>query len=659
MVPAVAAKEEVIDARSFPLQVNLRVLGGLTALDQDGVSLSSIGRKALALLVYLSFSAGSRASREKLADLLWPDRSSAQSRNNLRQTVSVLRRELPGLLDAEREFIMLAPDRLSCDALRLIEVCERPQPNGSGEVADLYKGPFLDGFFSGSEVFDEWAAVVRTRLQAAAVHALTEGIRSAGADTGLQLLGHLLTIDPTREVSYQLGMELHSARWQPDQALRYYENCKAMLAREFGVVPSPETERIRKRIVESAPAVQQGTSPGHPPPATLRSQPRTVRLEDFQNLNGSADFTAFMKALADAVAIELTQVHEVVVSGSRGPVRSDTGDRDALVLRGSLLTSGHDVLVMVRLSEGWTGRELGGERFVFRNGEQFQCLPDMALCIALATRFESLHAGWQLRDLLPADRYPVRLMLLKAHCRYYELTDRSLKEAIKLSEQALDLEPRSLRASRMLSLSLSGAMIQGVLPASPERVDRAIALAREASRAMPDDVFSRCVLAWALGLDHQHEHATEELRYAIRLNPTYATLHSDLAEHLAMLGYLSEALAEIDEAIRLTGEDVVSFWRYYTVSVAQFAAGNYAAALENARRVMRDKPGLIRGALFHAASAAALGLQEEAQTAMRWIMGERPWLRIGNVAPGFMPRFVQDRHHFKLLAQLRKAGMPE
>lgn len=620
-----------------------------------------LGRKALALLVYLSLSSGFRVSREKLSDMLWPDRPTAQGRNNLRQIVSVLRRAMPDSFDqlirTERDFIMLVPGRFTCDALELLEACKSPGAAEASRAAELYRGPFLDGFYSGSDVFDDWASAVRSKLQSAAVHSLYGGIRSSTTDKGISLLGQLLTIDPTHEASYQLGMELHSAKWQHDQALRFYEACKAMLAREFGVAPSPETERIRKRILESDP-VPRDTAPAsmQQVPASLRSQPKTVIIDSFQNLNGSPDDTAFMKALTETVAIELAQVHEVVVNYETAGAPRPAG---CIVLSGSLLASEDGLLVMVRLADGGTGRQLGGERFSFKAQERFRYVAEIAQCVALATRFESLHAGWQLRDLLPPDRHPVRLMVLKSHCSYYELTDTSIRDAITLAEQALAIDTASLRARRMLSLALSAAMIQGVQPRCPENISRALSLARDVSRAAPDDVFSRCVLAWALGLDGQHEAAVKELRYGIHLNPTYATVHSDLAEHYAMLGYVSEALSEIDEAIRLTNDDVVSFWRYYTVTVAQFAAGNYGAAVENARRVLREKPGLIRGALFLAASAAALGFKNEATEAIRFVLAERPEIRLGNVAPGFMPRYVQDRHHEQFLANLRAAGLPE
>jgi hypothetical protein len=54
-----------------------------------------------------------------------------------------------------------------------------------------------------------------------------------------------------------------------------------------------------------------------------------------------------------------------------------------------------------------------------------------------------------------------------------------------------------------------------------------------------------------------------------------------------------------------------------------------------------------------------LRLQDEAQNAIRSVLAERPWIRLGNVAPGFMPRFVQDRHHTEFIRQLKLAGLPE
>lgn len=618
-----------------------------------------IGRKAFALLVYLSLVPGGRVAREKLADLLWPDRSGTQGRNCLRQTLSVLRRmpvggacgAFDGVFVAERDFIALLPGRIGCDACDLLGLGE----DGGEAVAALYAGPFLAGFFSGSAVFDDWATAMRDRLDGLAVQAVHCMVRTAPPERGVLHLPRLLAIDPAREASYQLAMEVHAALRQRDQALRLYETCKAMLAREYDVSPSAETERIRRRILD-------GVQPAPLPlPVRGAGAKAVVRVMRFANLSDDARQERFLDGLMEAIVIELSHMREVTATLDPAGGEGAGGEGAAaaqFVLKGSLMAQGDRIEVIVRLVDAASGHTVAGDRFRGAAAEELDFLHRLSQLVALSTRFEVLQAGWRLQDLTPVDDVAVRLLVLRAHSRYYELTAESLRDAVRLAQEALRLDPSSLRAQRMLSLAISGSLAQGVVPRDPDMVARAVELARQVARAAPEDVFTRCVLAWALGNAGKHEAAVEELKYAIRLNPLYPTLHSDLAEHYAVLGYASEAIAECAEAIRLSADDVVSFWRYHSIAVAQFAAGNYADALENARRVMREKPGLLRGALMRAASAAALGLMDEAAQTMADVLRERPDLRSSTVSPGVMPRYVQQAHHVLLLSMLEKAGMP-
>lgn len=633
---------------------HLRTLGDWSLVDASGQPLPKLGRKAFALLVYLSVSGG-RAPRDRLADLLWPDRDSVQARNSLRQTLAVIRSLLGDagrhLLVADRDMIALEAGRSHCDAQHLLDIADEPAK--AALVAEVYRGPFLDGFYSGSQVFEDWAANLRETLVARAAQAMHFHVRSAPAEQGLALFPRLVSVDPLREATYQLGMELHAALGQRDQALRLYETCKQMMSREYGVTPSPETERIRRRVLDGLPA---GATPAHPAPAAQGRAKPVVRVTRFANLSTEAAHSRYLEGLFEAIVIELSHMREVAVVREAEEGRSQPPAD--FVLTGSMMEQGGRIEIIVRLVDAESGQNLSGERFRGTVSDQLDLLHAVSQSVALSTRFEILQAGWKLQDLLPADDHPVRLLVLRAHSRYYELTAGSLRDAVRLCEEALSLDPSSLRAQRMLSLALSGSMVQGVLPREPAVYGRAVELARRVARAVPDDVFARCVLAWALGNADQHEAAIEELRYAIRLNPLYCTLHSDLAEHYALLGYVSEAIAECDEAIRLSADDVVSFWRYHSIAVAQFAAGNYAEALENARRVMREKPGLLRGALIRAAAAAALGLRDEAGQTVADILRERPDLRISTVTPAFMPRYVQDGHQCVFLDMLAKAGLP-
>ena len=121
---------------------------------------------------------------------------------------------------------------------------------------------------------------------------------------------------------------------------------------------------------------------------------------------------------------------------------------------------------------------------------------------------------------------------------------------------------------------------------------------------------------------------------------------------------MNEALHEANEAIRLGAHDVIDFWRHHSMVVALLAGGNDRRALDVARKVVRTKPGFVRGALYWAAAAAATGNSEEASRAIHHCLSQLPHLNLGNVSPGFVPRYVKDHHHSRFLEMLSAAGLP-
>ena len=74
--------------------VNLQLLGSFKALNKSGQEIAISARKCRALLAVLAVSPSGGVSREHLATLLWSDRGEDQARSSLRQTLTVLRKEL-------------------------------------------------------------------------------------------------------------------------------------------------------------------------------------------------------------------------------------------------------------------------------------------------------------------------------------------------------------------------------------------------------------------------------------------------------------------------------------------------------------------------------------------------------------------------------------
>jgi adenylate cyclase len=149
----------------------LRLLGGL-ALSTGGEPV--VGRAAqrhrLALLALLGASRSEPVSRDKLADILWPE-TGQRARRLLSNSVHLIRKALGedsiiGTADALR----LNPERVHCDVRDLDAAIARGDLTGA---VKLYRGPFLDGFYLASTPgFEAWVEQERGRLARAYVQAL-------------------------------------------------------------------------------------------------------------------------------------------------------------------------------------------------------------------------------------------------------------------------------------------------------------------------------------------------------------------------------------------------------------------------------------------------------------------------------------------------------
>lgn len=75
-------------------RIRLKLLGPFEARFDDGRLIALKLKNARLLVSVLALAPTGRCSREELGALLWGERSEAQARQSLRQTLSVLRRYL-------------------------------------------------------------------------------------------------------------------------------------------------------------------------------------------------------------------------------------------------------------------------------------------------------------------------------------------------------------------------------------------------------------------------------------------------------------------------------------------------------------------------------------------------------------------------------------
>lgn len=626
------------------------------------------GKRGPAIIAYLARCPGMAATRERLADLLWGDSDSEHSRNSLRQTLSVLRRDLSragvDIVHSRRELIGLRPDAVRVDVEEFESgLSARSAPELETALAH-YTGPFLDGVYLGSNAFDDWAAAERDRLLGRALESFEKLARLVDTEAGLALADRVLAMEPTREESYRLKMELLAACGQRDRAIRTYEACRSMLKKEFGVETSPETRALWQSLLSAADTTSN-LQPANGAPAGQRPGRPSISVADFVNLTGKRGDDFFARGLVQDITTALSEVADYVVLSAL-PSKDKSGDesqtpgmlRARYMLSGSIQRSGNGLRVNVQLVDAGSGHNVWAQKFDGHSENALEFQDRIAQSVVLAVTLELQLTNWKVRDKSPPGAPEVRRLVNEALMKYFEMTRDSLLVGIELAEKAISVGPDNARAQRTLSIVISMGIAFGALPREPGQIERAVELAEAAVRAVPDDEIARCILSFALESSGRIDEAIAECQHAISLNPSYPSGHGDISMLFALRGQVSEAVREANEAIRLGTYDVIDFWRHHGLAVALFAAGDDRRALEAARKVVRTKPGFVRGALYWAAAASATGNNEEATRAIHHCLSQLPHLNLGNVCPGFVPRYVKDHHHARFLEMLSRAGLP-
>lgn len=144
--------------------LELRFLGSMEASVTGGAGDRRLGKgKPVALLTYLALAPGKRASRERLATLLWSDGTSEGARQNLRQAIWYLKRRLGDVIVTDDDTMALAPGSTS-DVDRFTAAAAEDR---FADAVAAYHGDFAPEFAApGAAAFEEWAELERRRLRA-------------------------------------------------------------------------------------------------------------------------------------------------------------------------------------------------------------------------------------------------------------------------------------------------------------------------------------------------------------------------------------------------------------------------------------------------------------------------------------------------------------
>jgi adenylate cyclase len=245
-------------------------------------------------------------------------------------------------------------------------------------------------------------------------------------------------------------------------------------------------------------------------------------------------------------------------------------------------------------------------------------------------------------------------------------TPDTYREAIKLFEHALALDPRSVEAQTYLAAVLVTRVLNVITDSAAADLVRAGGLVDQALAASPPYALAHLVKGNVLRAQNRWGEAVPEFETALALNRNLVIALNGLGWCKLYAGSIEEVTWLVEQAIRLSPRDPGIGWYYYligTVHLLQSHTDEAIVWLEKARSAMPTLP-LPRSRL---ASAYALRGETERAAAelaeARRLDGGDLFSSIAHLKtfPGAWLGAPKTRALYEAtyFAGLRKAGMPE
>jgi len=197
-----------------------------------------------------------RPARTAIAGQLWPDLSEDHAQGSLRSALWRLQKSAPGLVESSGGALSLA-SAVSVDvrefrewARRVLDPCTDvgalPSP------LEWFPGELLPGWY------DDWVLFEREQLRQLRMHALealAHKLAAAGRyGEAVQAAYAAVRVEPLRESAHRVVVRVHLAEGNVTEAVRAYENFRALLADELGVRPTTQMEDLVRRIPRRLPS---------------------------------------------------------------------------------------------------------------------------------------------------------------------------------------------------------------------------------------------------------------------------------------------------------------------------------------------------------------------------------------------------------------------
>jgi serine/threonine protein kinase/tetratricopeptide (TPR) repeat protein len=359
-------------------------------------------------------------------------------------------------------------------------------------------------------------------------------------------------------------------------------------------------------------------------PPHIAPQPRehkaSIAVLPFTDMSPSKDQEWFCDGIAEEILNALTPLKDLKVA-ARTSAFSFKGKGDDLrtigqklnvttVMEGSMRRAGDRVRITVQLSDAATGFQLWSERYDRELKDIFDVQDEIAKAIAEKLRI-TLVGGKSDRLVEEATSNIEAYQLYLKGRALLGRRGASIPLALDLFRQAVAIDPRYSLAWAGVADAITGLAITGSVAGS-ESKSQAMAAASRSIDLDPTSAAGHTALAVAtLLFENNRERAQREFERALDLRPSYVLGRSWYA-----VFYLQWARGEfaqgIAEARRALDDDPLSSYLLMLLACALATAGRIEEAIEAGRRALEQDPESFIARWILGVSLGTAGRFEEA-----------------------------------------------
>lgn len=605
--------------------VLIRLLGGFR-LSMAGREVTSLPRKAQALLAYLAMQDGRPVSRETVSDLLWTDRGARQAKHSLRQTLLVTRQALRDtgaeVIDTPLRMVAFVPGIVETDVERFRLLARASDRASLAEAAEVYAGALLNRFEPVSGDFDDWLVTARAEVTDAAIdvlHRLTDACLAEGdVHPAVLAAERMLALDLLREDSHRLLMEVYLRAGRRADAIRQYDACVEVLRRELDVGPSEETTEVVREMRRGTGYSDDADPVPIPQPSpgfgerVFDGPPRIAVLPLIQR--GSDLIPDHISdGLVEDIVRQLAGLREVSVISHGSTVRFQGGAQNIeeigrsldvrYAVRGSIRRSGSAMRITAELTEIPTSRIIWARAYDSSLDLSFD-EQDRIVSQIVHTLSPRIVETELLRIRgKRTENMSIYERTLLARSYLLKLGGENFLRAKLIMDDVIQEEPNWGEAYALAADCHGLLLAEGWSGSRDYHVTAIERLSREALALDRDNVRALTYYGHRKTIFHRdHDSAKELFRRALEVAPGSAEAWLWSSYTHSYSGEAADAVRRGERALHLSPSDRKAYWFYIGLCIAHYTAKEYDAAVDWGRRALAEPAVGRTGRIWIAAS---------------------------------------------------------